>query len=330
MSPTSVADFASTSDVLTLVIQHDPEAASILAHILEVAGHRVVRASDGGGALRLAAAVRPNLVVLDSELPDMSAPAACRSLRADVATASSGIIITGRNSLAEIEASFDAGADDHILKPYRPRELLARAQSVLRRAKQLRGLSPLTGLPGNFVILNEISHRLAAAVPFALIYADLDNFKAYNDRYGFLQGDDAILLTAKCLEAALHDIDGEPRFLGHVGGDDFVLLVGTDSAALVAMEIATRFEAAAPLMYDNLDIKRGHLITATRTMTTCASPLMTISMGIATTLLRDTRSAHELVAVATEMKALAKSASGSCWRVDRRTAGGSQAGAGAN
>ena len=321
MNTSGAETLAATTGPSTLVVEDDPDVAALLVHTLEIAGHHVVCASDGMAALHVAPTLRPDLVLLDCGLPDVSGSEVCRALRADFTTSSSGIIIvTGRNSLADVEAGFDAGADDYIIKPFRPRELLARAQSLLRRGKELRGLSPLTGLPGNFVILSEIARLLAVGVPFALIYADLDNFKAYNDRYGFLQGDDAILVTANCLKAALQDVETEPRFLGHVGGDDFVLLVGSDSAERVASEAAERFDAAAPLLYDDVDIERGHLITTTRGSSACETPLMTISMGIASTLIRDVKSAHEVVAAATELKAMAKSSPGSCWRVDRRRA----------
>ena len=160
---------------------------------------------------------------------------------------------------------------------------------------------------------------IAPTSPSGRRYADLDNFKAYNDRYGFLQGDDAILVTANCLKAALNDIDTEPRFLGHVGGDDFVLLVGSDSVERVAKEVAIRFDAAASLLYDGSDIERGQFVTTTRARSTRETPLMTISMGISSTSTRGFKSAHEAVAAATELKALAKASGGSCWRVDRRT-----------
>jgi diguanylate cyclase (GGDEF)-like protein len=252
----------------------------------------------------------------------MSGADVCRCLRADFRTASAGIIfVTGRDSMADIEAAFDAGADDYIIKPVHQRELLARAQALLRRGKELRGLSPVTGLPGNFVILTEISRLIDGRASFALIYADLDNFKSYNDRYGFLQGDHAILVTANCLRTALDGVETEPRFLGHVGGDDFVLLVGSDDAESVANAVTTGFDASAPLLYADEDLKRGQLETIGRSGTRMNTPLMTISMGISSTSRREFRAPHDAVAVATELKALAKESRGSCWRVDRRQTG---------
>jgi GGDEF domain-containing protein len=223
--------------------------------------------------------------------------------------------------MTDVEAAFSAGADDYITKPFRSRDLLARAGALLKRAHELRGLSPLTSLPGNFVILSELAKLIEANRSFALVYADVDNFKAYNDRYGFLRGDDAILMTSQILTAALEHVEGEPRLVGHVGGDDFVMLVPESVVENVASEVVRRFDAAIPMLFDGIDLERGGLATAKRDGSTLLSPLMTISLGNAAAAVRHFASSHEVVATATEVKSLAKQQRGSCWRIDRRVLG---------
>jgi len=303
-----------------MVVEDNADMAVLLETTLRGIGHRVTIVPDGGDAVAQATAMRPDLVLLDSGLPGMTGRDVCRSLRADFTTASAGIIfVTASADNEDIVSGFEAGADDYISKPFQRDELLARVSAVLRRARELRGLSPLTGLPGNFVILREIKDLVESATTFALIYADLDNFKAYNDRYGFLRGDDAISTTARVLCEALETSTGHPRFLGHVGGDDFVMLVAPSDASGVARTVVAKFDAAAPSLYDQIDRGRGYIELTDRRGSLCQHNLLRISLGIATTETRVYSSPHEVVAVATEMKALAKREQASSWQVDRRS-----------
>ncbi|MEY2422040.1 MAG: hypothetical protein QOI95_2107 [Acidimicrobiaceae bacterium] len=303
----------------TLVVEDDADLAALLDATLTAAGHNVVIARNGREALASAARLRPQLVLLDGGIPGVSGAEVCRALRADFTTASAGIIfVTGRNGTADVVAGFDAGADDYITKPFDSAELIARAQALLRRSRELRGLSPLTGLAGNFVILREIERLVEKRSQFGLIYADLDNFKAYNDRYGFLRGDIAICATADVLTTALDHLVDEPRFIGHVGGDDFVLLVPEPRAEVTAARIVASFDAVVPALYDSTDAKRGRIEVAARDGSVRRCPLLTISMGIATTRTRLFASPHEAVSIATEVESLAKREARSCWKMDRR------------
>jgi diguanylate cyclase (GGDEF)-like protein len=212
-----------------------------------------------------------------------------------------------------------AGADDYVLKPFDPMELVARVRTTLARTSQLRETSPLTGLPGNHRISQEVARRLVAREPLAVVYADLSDFKAYNDCYGFLRCDEVILLTAETLRQAIADHADERAFLGHVGGDDFVVLCHPDEVRPICTQVVEQFDARIPLLYDPEDRERGYLEVKDRQGELRRFGLVTIALGVATTERRSFGDPREIVAVATEMKAfLKRSRDRSAWAVDGR------------
>jgi diguanylate cyclase (GGDEF)-like protein len=243
----------------------------------------------------------------------------CRLLRKDPRTTTTSIImLTARNLPADRVIGLEAGADDYVDKPFDVDELLARVQGRLRRARQLRQTSPLTGLPGNFEIEHRLEMLIADGEPFALIHADLDGFKAYNDHYGFLRGDRAIVLTARVVGWAVAD-HGTPKcFVGHIGGDDFAVVCAPDSARDIADSVVTKFDEQVPNLYDPDDRERGFIEVADRAGVVTRYPFLTISLGVASTDVRPIESPAEAASIAVEMKRFAKGVGGSIWALDRR------------
>ena len=302
-----------------LIVDDEADMAALLELALRGEGYDVRAVTDGEQALEAAIEFLPDLVVLDVMMPRMDGMEVCKRLRADHRTASIPVImLTARALPGDRVAGLDAGADDYVTKPFDPAELSARVRTTLRRAHGLRGTSPLTGLPGNFEIERLLDRLIADSVPFALLHADLDNFKAYNDRYGFVRGDHVIRETAGLLDEIVAHTPREPLFLGHIGGDDFAIVTHPDVAEDVAGEITTTFATRIAGLYDADDLARGTIVTVDRRGRRHRHPLVTISVGIASTTSRAFVSAAHAAAVATEMKQLAKQAKGSAWRLDRR------------
>ncbi|HEV3496344.1 MAG TPA: response regulator, partial [Actinomycetes bacterium] len=155
-----------------LFIEDSPTLAQLLEVSLVQAGYQVLRASSGEEGLELARAEVPDLLLCDVMLPGIDGFEVVRVLRRDLITANMSVIML--TAMANVMEGLDAGADDYVLKPYDHRELLARVRSVLRRAKAMRALSPLTGLPGNTRIQEELERAIQEQRQFALLYADLD------------------------------------------------------------------------------------------------------------------------------------------------------------
>jgi diguanylate cyclase (GGDEF)-like protein len=227
-------------------------------------------------------------------------------------------MLTAKALSADKVLGLSSGADDYIIKPFDPVELLARVKGTLRRAREMRALSPLTGLPGNIRIQEEIRRLVSEDQPFALLYADLDHFKAYNDHYGFVRGDRAIQVVARLSVEVANELVGPGAFIGHVGGDDFILITGPEVAEAVAKKLCERFDQEVPELYDKIDSERGAIEIEDRQGNLRRFPLLTISVGVASTERR--RFAHfgEAVAVATELKQFAKREPRSSYALDRR------------
>ncbi|HEX6401275.1 MAG TPA: response regulator [Actinomycetota bacterium] len=301
-----------------LVVDDDPDIARFVEVNLRSAGYDVSVAGDGQEALDRAADLRPDLVLLDVMMPRLDGFEVAQRLRKNPQTANTSIIMLTAKALSSDKVTgLQSGADDYIIKPFDPIELLARVKGTLRRAKEMRNLSPLTGLPGNIRIQEEIERQVREHRPFAVLYLDLDNFKTYNDKYGFVRGDRLIQGTARMLQDAVmaHDVDG---FVGHVGGDDFVAVVTPDTAEEVAKAVCDRFDHDRSLYYEDADLERGFVRMEDRKGVEQDIPLVSVSIGIATTSKRAFAHYGEAVAVATEMKQFAKRDGGSSYAVDRR------------
>jgi diguanylate cyclase (GGDEF)-like protein len=302
-----------------LVVDDDPDIARFVEVNLRSAGYDVAVAGDGEEALERAAKIRPDLVLLDVMMPRIDGFEVAQRLRKNPQTANTSIImLTAKALSADKVTGLQSGADDYIIKPFDPIELLARVKGTLRRAKEMRNLSPLTGLPGNIRIQEEIERQVRESRAFAVLYCDLDNFKTYNDQKGFVRGDRLIQSTARIIQDAVVEFGAADSFVGHVGGDDFVAILPPDVAEDAAKRICERFDEQLKEFYEAEDLKRGFVRMEDRKGVLQDIPLVAVSIGVASTSRRAFAHYGEAVAVATEMKQFAKRDGGSSFAVDRR------------
>ena len=305
-----------------LIVDDDEDIRAYLEVTLELAGFEVVQAVDGETGLQAAFDAEPELIVLDVMMPGLDGLEVLRRLRADSRTNHLPVILlTAKAQPDDTVAGLEVGADDYVTKPFDAEVLLARIHAALRRTDLERSRNPLTGLPGNEPIQHALTSRLSASEPLALLYVDLDQFKPFNDHYGFLRGDDALRALASLLQRVVAEVGDERSFLGHVGGDDFVVLVHPERAEATAEEICERFDALAPNLYDEADRKVGSIEVADRRGVAQRYGLLSLSIGIAATDRRDFEHPGQMVTVATEMKRYAKTRTTqrSNWAIDRRT-----------
>ena len=304
-----------------LVADDDPDILTVVKINFELDGFEVDTAVDGEDALQTATANPPDVIVLDIMMPRMDGLTALHRLRSQASTANIPIILLTARGLPEDRVrGLELGADDYITKPFDITELGARVRSVLRRTQAARDLSPLTGLPGNFKITAEIEQCISSESEFALVHGDLDNFKAFNDHYGFMRGDEVIRFCAKCFHVAADNLGIHDPFVGHIGGDDFVAIIAPQVAEAFAKEVIERFDDGILDLYDTADALRGYIEVIDRRGERYAFPVVSLSLGVASTDVREIGTQWEASAIAVEMKEFAKKQSGSTYRIDRRTA----------
>ncbi len=303
-----------------LVVDDDPDILQFVQMNLELDGFLVETVQSGREAIERANENPPDLMLLDIMMPETDGLTVLRRLRSDPPTASIPVIMLTARSLAEDRVKgLDLGADDYITKPFDLDELVARVRTVMRRSQQMRDLSPLTGLPGNFRISDALESRLAAGREIAVVHADLDNFKAFNDHYGFLRGDTVIKFTARILTNAAKVTEDGDVFVGHVGGDDFVAIVPAEDLKVYCDTVVTTFDDGILDFYDTAEALQGYIEVTDRRGERHAYPICSLSMGVATNENREIASEWEASSIASEMKEVAKSVPGTNYQVDRRT-----------
>jgi diguanylate cyclase (GGDEF)-like protein len=308
-----------------LLIDDEPDKIFIFRTILQHNGFDVSTAESGEEGVKRIMTERPDLVLLDINMPDVNGHVIRQKLKERPATRYVPIVMfSSSDQLSDKLESLRSGADDYITKSVDHQELVARLEALVRRYKDNIGANPLTRLPGNHAIEDTINRRIDQSrngkTPFAVCYADMDNFKAFNDVYGFQKGDEAIQKTAEVIVDTAGRLGTPHDFVGHVGGDDFVFVLSDYSTIEnICQEILDRVNAAYPLFYSDEDRARGYIITKNRKDELDRFPLMSLSIGVVSNENRDLTSVGQIVQIATELKKVLKTMPGSNYRVDRRS-----------
>ncbi|NLM58300.1 MAG: response regulator [Clostridium sp.] len=302
-----------------LIIDDTEFMTKLISDILTGADYDVVVASDGPTGLQKVRTEKPDLVILDVVMPGMDGFEVCRILREDESNNLMPIImLTAQENEDDKLTGLELGADDYIIKPFNSRELVSRVRNTLKRIDRNRWANPLTGLRGNIEIQAEINQRIATRQLFAVIYADLDNFKAYNDVYGFASGDRAIKLTADIIIDNVHNFGNSEDFIGHIGGDDFIIVSTPDKAEAICQGIINDFDNKIKSLYCDEDLQRGYIVTSNRQGQIMKFPLISISLAIVSNEIRELISHIQISEIAAELKKKAKTMPGSTYVKDRR------------
>ena len=199
-----------------------------------------------------------------------------------------------------------------------PERLRACLEVAMARASRNVDTNPLTHLPGNTAIILYIQRLIENGADFGLAYADLDNFKSFNDKYGFARGDEILMLTGRLIASTVREMGCATSFTGHVGGDDFVFVLPEDQIEECCRRVLRTFDAVMPGFYDEEDRAAGKIISTDRQGRICSFPLMSVSVAVVFNINSSLQHYGEASERASSLKKYAKSKPGSVYVLDRR------------
>ncbi len=226
-----------------VVAEDDDAIAHMVAATLGDAGFLCLRARDGEEALSLARREVPDCLVLDVMMPKLDGIEVCKRLKADVLASRIPILLlTALGGIDERVKGLDAGADDYLAKPFDLRELAARVRALVRASKRERDRNPTTNLPGSSAVEDHVDALLKRKQPCTLLYCDVDHFESYADAFGFHKADEVAADLGRLVLERARVFGGGSAFVGHVGGDDFIVVCEPAAAEDLAKELVDAFD----------------------------------------------------------------------------------------
>ena len=229
------------------------------------------------------------------------------------------IVLSSNKEQNHIIETLKNDVEIYLTKPINDEILYYSIMNIMKLLNRNRMVSPLTGLPGNVQIQAEMKKRLSNGKSYAMIYIDLDNFKAYNDTYGFSNGDEMIKLTARVItKNVMKNDENEQNFVGHIGGDDFVAIVEGDDYEQVCQNIIAEFDKSVEKYFSKEDVERGYIEVENRKGVMEQFPLTTISVGVVEVTPERFKNTLEIGEAGAAVKHLAKTIYGSTYVIDRR------------
>lgn len=262
----------------------------------------------------------PALIIINEDAIDRDVVGLCRQIRKDEDNTITPVIVVSSRSEKEHRMKIlKESIEYYIKKPVDEEYLYYTVKNLNRLLSINRRISPLTGLPGNVQIHAELKKRISKNEPFSVLYLDLDNFKAYNDVYGFLKGDQIIEFTAEAILKGVHANVEESAFVGHIGGDDFVAIVPTINCEKMCQNIIAIFDNQVKQFFTDRDLEKGYIEVENRKGIIEQFPLTSISIGVVVAEKNRFSNILEIGEIGAQVKHAAKSVMGSSYAIDRRS-----------
>jgi PleD family two-component response regulator len=263
-----------------LITEDDVDISNMLKIYFSGLGYDVDTAMRGNDALEKTRQVLPHLIVLDIMLPDIDGYEVCRTLRTNTRTSHIPVIfLTQRDERSDRLQGLELGADDYITKPFDIEELKLRVQGAIRRSERESLTDPRSGLPAGRLIEEQL-RRIIRENGWTFMDVRINSFEPFTDVYGFVASDDVLRFTGMLIGEVLDDLGSPSDFLGHAGGDNFIVITTEAAAGIVRQKLKDRFAEEVKSHYNFMDRQQGYILAPTKDGGTAQFPLMTMAVGM--------------------------------------------------
>jgi DNA-binding response OmpR family regulator len=293
-----------------LVVEDDIDIGNMLKIYFTGMEYDVEVAVRGSDALEKTKQALPHLIVLDIMLPDIDGYEVCRSLRTNMRTSHIPVIfLTQKDERSDRLQGLELGADDYITKPFDIEELKLRVQGAIRRSERESLTDPRSGLPAGRLIEEQL-RRIIREKDWALIDARVNEFEPFKDVYGFVAGDDVLRFTAMLIGEVVDELGTASDFIGHAGGDNFIVITTGDKAAAIRARLKERFDREVQTHYNFIDRQQGFVQAPGADDTQVKISFMSLSVGIVSPADHSFSDIREITELAAEARRQDSSAGG--------------------
>jgi PleD family two-component response regulator len=296
-----------------LITEDDVDISNMLKIYFTGLGYEVDTALRGLDALEKTRQVLPHLIVLDIMLPDIDGYEVCRNLRTNMRTSHIPVIfLTQKDERSDRLQGLELGADDYITKPFDIEELKLRVQGAIRRSERESLTDPRSGLPAGRLIEEQL-RKIIRETGWAFLDLRINHFEPFKDVYGFVTGDDVLRFTGMVIGEVLDQLGSSSDFVGHAGGDNFIIITKDGAATQIRNRLKERFNQEVQTHYNFMDRQQGYILAPTNDGQTEQVPLMTLAVGIVSpsqNSFADIREITELAAEARRADAAGSTAKG--------------------
>jgi len=305
--------------IKVLLAVPDAKLREILVYLLRSWEYYVVTLEEGQDVTEQLKKHNPSLFIIDASFENKQGLGICKKIKSDFTTSYiPTIVLIDKRQLRRDLLSIEQGVDDYLIKPPDPIDLEIRIVLALRSAAHNFNANALTKLPGNKLIERELTRRIEERGQFSFHYIDINNFKSYNDKYGHIRGDQVIKETAGIISKSVKSRGEADDFVGHIGGDDFVVVTRPAAAEAIATDIIEDFDSRAVSFYSEADRQAGFIVAKDRGGKVTNVPLMSLTIAIVNNTREKIASLLELTDLSMEIKNYLKRLSGSNFMVNRR------------
>ncbi len=265
-----------------LIVEDDVDIANMLKIYFTSQGYDVDLALRGGDALEKTRHTMPHLIVLDIMLPDIDGYEVCRTLRTNARTSHIPVIfLTQKDERSDRLQGLELGADNYITKPFDIEELKLYVQNAIARSERESLTDPQSGLPSGRLIEDQL-RRIIRQQGWAFMDIRLNHFDAFKDVYGFIASGDVLRFTGMLLGEVVDQAGAATDFIGHAGGDNFIIITSEATAQEIKARLKERFATEVQTHYSFMDRQQGYIVAPDENGKMQQTPLMTLAVGVIT------------------------------------------------